>query len=353
VDLAELLSLRPVPGAGLLLTLTRRCPLRCAHCSTASTMTSEEPDAETLTRFVASFTAEDRPEVMMLTGGEPLLLPDLVVALVAMARRAGTRSALLTGGFFARQSRVAPRILDAIRAVDHFSISVDAFHEREIPRADVFRILRQVLDDGVPASLHAVGSGPDDPYLADLTAAVRLAFGTCVPMLVNTVRSVGRAAAWAAARPADPAPERVLPCAMAAWPVAAFDGTIVACCNQDAVDLRPAPEHLRLGHIADDDWATIRRRALSSPVLRMIRAAGPAYLLSHHGAPNTAVDHGYCGGCRRLSDHPEVIDAAGRIASGVVGHLLDHQAVRLQTDAGPVSFMRRHGCVPYAHLVGS
>ena len=351
MDLAELLSLRPLPCSGLLLTLTRRCPLHCAHCSTASTMTAEEPDAAALVRFVGSFGADDRPEVMMLTGGEPLLLPDLVVTLAATARRSGTRTALLTGGFFVRRGSVAPRILRAIRAVDHFSVSVDAFHERQIPRADVFRTLRQVLDDGVSASLHATGSGADDPYVAGLAADVRRVFGDRVPMLVNTVRPMGRAAAWATARPADPEPGRVSPCAMAAWPVTAFDGTILACCNQDAVDRRPAPPHLRLGHIAEDDWATVRRRALASPVLRMIRVVGPSYLLSRHGREGAA-DCGYCEGCRRLGDHPEAIEAAERIGSGAVGRLLDERAARLQTEAGPQAFVRRHGYARYADLVG-
>ncbi|KKD01931.1 radical SAM protein, partial [Streptomyces sp. WM6386] len=97
MELAELIGLRPVPCAGLLLTLTRRCPLSCAHCSTSSTMTGEEPDSGQLLRFVGSFTADDRPEVVMLTGGEPLLLPGPVHELATLIRAAGSRSVLLSG----------------------------------------------------------------------------------------------------------------------------------------------------------------------------------------------------------------------------------------------------------------
>ncbi|CAM5737420.1 Radical SAM protein (Fragment) OS=Streptomyces microflavus OX=1919 GN=G3I39_17810 PE=4 SV=1 [Streptomyces microflavus] len=39
MELAELVGLRPFPAAGLLLGLTRRCPLRCGHCSTGSDLT--------------------------------------------------------------------------------------------------------------------------------------------------------------------------------------------------------------------------------------------------------------------------------------------------------------------------
>ena len=349
MELAELVGLRPVPCAGLLLTLTRRCPLSCAHCSTSSTMTGEEPDAGQLLRFVGSFTAEDCPEAVLLTGGEPLLLPGLVRELAARIRTGGSRTVLLSGMFFARDGRIPPPVLRAIGAVDHFSASLDAFHEREVARADVFRAVRQILDSGTPVSFHLAGAGPEDPYLGDVTGAIRREFADRVPMLVNEVRPVGRAAAWAAATAHHPDTGRALPCAMAAWPVVAFDGAVLACCNQQTVDRRPAPAHLLLGHVAEDDWATVRRRSLTSPVLRMVRAVGPAHLYGRY-APGTG-ECGYCAGCRSLPDHPDVVAGAVRDGSGPVGELLDRAAARAQTAAGPVDLLRRYGCAPYAELV--
>jgi hypothetical protein len=352
MELAELIGLRPVPVAGLLLSLTNRCPLHCAHCSSSSTLAGPEPAAEALLRLVESFGPADRPDVLMLTGGEPMLRADLVADLAAAARRAGTRTAVLTGAYFAAREGVPARIGRAIRSVDHFSVSLDAYHEREVPRAAVFRLLRTVLDDGVPVSVHAVGSGPDDPYLSGLVAATRLAFGNRVPMLIGTVRPVGRAAAWAAApapRPAPTVPPPVAPCAMAAWPVVAPDGTVLACCNQQAVDRRPAPAHLVLGHVATDDWATIRARALSSPVLRMIRAVGPIHLLARFGAPVPA--GGQCRACHSLSGNDELRASIGRVAGGPVGELLDRRAAQVQRAAGPISFLRRYGCPSYAAQV--
>ncbi|WP_329499220.1 radical SAM protein [Kitasatospora herbaricolor] len=349
MDLAELVGLRPTPCAGLLVTLTQRCPLSCAHCSTASTMAGDEPTARQLLDFVDSFTVEDRPELMLLTGGEPLLRPALVVELAALARRSGTRTALLSGMFFARQARLPDRIRAAVTALDHFSASIDAFHEREVPRTDVFRALRAVLAEGVPVSLHVTGTGPADPYLADLTADVRRTFGGHVPMLVNEVRAVGRAAGWAGAGRA-PAPDgRPLPCAMAAWPVIAQDGAVLACCNQDTVDRRPVPPHLLLGHIARDGWADVRRRSLAGPALRMLRAVGPGHLYARYG--DLADCTGYCSGCRALGEHPGVLAAAERDGAGPVGELLDLQAAHSQREAGPAALVRRFGSPRYADLV--
>lgn len=353
MKLAELIRLRPMPGAGLLVSMTQRCPLRCAHCSTSSTMDGPQPQAADLLRFFGSFTAANRPEVVLLTGGEPLLRPDLVARLAASARGAGVRSAVLTGAFFAQGGRIPDRILRLVDAVDHFSVSIDAYHEREVARDNVFRLLTAVLARGVEVSLHAVGTEPDDPYLAGLIAQVRAAFGDRVPVLVNTVRAVGRAAAWATARPI--ADDRVLPCAMAAWPVIAADGVVVACCNQQTVERRPVPDHLRLGHIATEDWAAVRDRILSSPELRALRVVGPTFLLAGQeggdGAEFPWRGDTYCGSCRRLGEHPKALATAQKLGSGVVGELLDQHATRVQVEAGPVTFMRRHGSPGHAAQV--
>lgn len=352
MELAELVGLRPFPAAGLLLGLTRRCPLRCGHCSTGSDLTvREEPDAGQLLRFVGSFTEENRPDVVMLTGGEPLLLPTLAGELSFLARRAGSRTAVLSGMFFARSKEIPPAILRAIAQVDHFSASLDVHHEREVARADVFRALHRIRESGVSVSFHLTGTGADDPYLADITRSIGKEFGGRVPSLVNEVRPFGRAASWARPARTGPDPSAAAPCSMAAWPVVAFDGTVLACCNQDTVDRRPAPAHLDLGHIASDDWGTVRRRALESPVLRMIRTVGPAHLAARSGAaPHPG---SYCDGCRALGGDEAVTAAAGAVAAGPAGVLLDLAAARRGALGGPEGVVRRHGCSAYAPLVGA
>ncbi|MFE1482610.1 radical SAM protein [Streptomyces fimicarius] len=368
MELAELVARRPFPAAGLLIGLTRRCPLRCAHCSTGSDLfTRQEPDGGQLERFVSSFTEENRPDVVMLTGGEPLLLPALAERLSTLARRAGSRTALLSGMFFARSgsaraggrfgglsggrrgAAIPPAILRAIRSVDHFSASLDVHHEREVPRADVFRALHRIRAEGVAVSLHLTGTGAADPYLAGLTRAVEEEFGGQVPCLVNEVRPFGRAASWARPARSGPDPAAASPCSMAAWPVVAFDGRVLACCNQDTVDRRPVPAHLDLGHIGADDWATVRRRALESPVLRMLRTVGPTHLAARYGSGPPAGS--YCDGCRALGGDEAAMAGAQAVAGGAAGALLDLTAAVRGSREGAQGVVRRHGCAAYAPLV--
>ncbi|MEU1433793.1 radical SAM protein [Streptomyces sp. NPDC005786] len=335
--LEEIIELRPVPAAGLLATLTRRCPLSCAHCSTSSGPRGEDTPADALRRFVGGFTAEDRPAVLMLTGGEPLLRPALVDELAALAASAGTRTAVLSGMFFAADGRTPARILRALRHVDHFSASIDVFHEREVPRAAAFRAVHHIMESGIDVSFHVVGHSADDPYLADITASIRTEFHDRAAVLVNHVRPAGRAAGWAAARPV-PAGDGAgppAPCAMAAWPVVAFDGTVTACCNQRVVDARPVPAHLRLGDIAMDDWPHIRRRCQESPVLRSLRTAGVAS----------------CTDCRGLTRRPAALAAAERAGSSPAAGAMDMLGARLQRDAGAEVLVRRYGSERYAPLV--
>jgi pyruvate-formate lyase-activating enzyme len=347
LHLVELLARRTVPAAGVSIGLTRRCPLSCAHCATSSTTTSEEIAAEILVRFVASFGHEDPPEVLAMSGGEPLLRPRLVQELAEGAHDVGCRSCLLSGMFFARSGRIPPPILAAIDEVDHFSVSLDVFHEREVPRANVLRVLDTVLGRGTDVSVHVVGLHPDDPYLEDVTDDVRRAFDDRVPMFVNTVNAYGRAAEWHVA-PADAAPPSfdADPCQLAAWPLVGWDGTITACGNEDVVD-GPAPRHLRLGHAAVDGWPAVQARCRASSMIRAIRLFGPEYVADRLAG---AAGDGYCATCMRLGDDPLLSARVEELMARPTVATIERCATSMQERAGAISFARRYGAARYAEL---
>src|ERR1700730_4916481 len=133
----DFLRFRAVPAAGISLALTRRCPLHCAHCGTESTSTSEESPAEVLTRFVGTFTADVHPEVVAISGGEAFLRPELLREVADQSRRVGARTFALSGMFWAKTPRIPPSIRRPIDSLDHFSASLDIFHEMEVPRSAV------------------------------------------------------------------------------------------------------------------------------------------------------------------------------------------------------------------------
>ncbi len=296
MHLSELFAIRADPAAGVYLSLTRRCPLHCAHCSTRSTPHAEQHPAEPFLRLVASFRPDLRPEVVSLTGGEPLLRPRLVAELAASAAASGASTMLLSGMFFAASGRTPPAIRRALEPLDHVSASIDRFHEREVPRGTVIALLRSLLDDGKQVSVHLTGDHAGDPYLERVIDEVRHVLDDRCPIYVALVAPVGRATEWLdpVAEPCDSAAE---PCRLASWPVVTFDGTVVACASHAALD-GPAPEHLRLGHAATDDWSVISQRAAGSPMLRAIRTFGPRWIAESDGDGACA---GYCETCVGLS----------------------------------------------------
>jgi hypothetical protein len=97
----------------------------------------------------------------------------------------------------------------------------------------------------------------------------------------------------------------------------------VACCNQGVVD-GPVPPHLRLGHIAVDDWPTVRARALESPTMRAVRTFGPEYMVDRFGSGKIGCD-GYCSTCFRLGDDPALAPRMEELARRPVMRLLEEQ----------------------------
>jgi len=240
-----------------------------------------------------------RPEVVPLPGGEPLLRPRLVAELAALAAASGTSTMLLSGMFFAASGRTPPAIRRALEPLDHVSASIDRFHEREVPRKNVIAVMRSLLDDGKQVSVHLTGNGAGDPYLDRVIGEIRSGLADRCPIYVALVAPVGRAAGWLEPLN-EPGGAPAEPCRLASWPVVTFDGTVVACASQAALD-GPVPDHLRLGHAAVDGWAAISRRAAESPMLRAIRTFGPRWIADNDG---DGACQGYCGTCLGLGGRP-------------------------------------------------
>ena len=348
MHLSEIIALRAVPAAALCLGITQRCPLSCRHCSTNSTLGGADLSEAPFRRIVGTFTEDDHPELVVMSGGEALLKAELVRWVGETSRRVGASTQLISGMYFARERRIAPAVRRAIDAVDHLSASIDAFHEEEVSRADVLRVLREFADEGKDLSVHLVGMDDEDPYLAEAISDIREQLGDRVPIAVNHVTPVGRAAEWldgaGLAQAWDPAPE---PCMLASWPLVRYDGAVLACCKQELIDMPVVPSHLLLGHAGVDDWATIRSRTLSRDLLRMIRVVGPRSVRPE-AAGSTC---GYCDTCYGLGDDPEAQRSAEQMMSRSTMTLVESVAARMLQAAGPAEFVRTYASPRFADLV--
>jgi pyruvate-formate lyase-activating enzyme len=349
VHLTEIIALRAVPAAALCLGVTQRCPLSCRHCSSSSTMGSADLSEAPFRRIVGTFTEDSHPDLVVMSGGEALLKADLVRWVGETSRRVGTSTQLMSGMYFARERRIPPAVRRAIDAVDHLSASLDVFHEEEVSRAAVLRVLREFADEGKDLSIHLVGLDDEDPYLVEAIADIREQLGERVPIAVNHVGPQGRAAEWldatGPALPWHPGPE---PCMLASWPMVRYDGAVLACCKQAVSDMPVVPGHLLLGHAGMDDWETIKSRTLSRDLLRAIRVVGPRSVRPEPAGSSC----GYCDTCYGLGADPAAAQSAEQLMARPTMALVEQTVARMLQDAGPQEFVRTYASTRFADLIG-
>ena len=200
------MSVPRLPFETLFLHLTRRCQLQCAGCYLCAhpeADTADELSAEALTALAPQIVAL-APAKLVLTGGEPLLRPDLLVFLQALdeadpAHR--VRRCLNTNGLLLTAS--VARLL--VGLVDEVRVSVDALQPRNdrLRGPGSFEAAWAAL-----LTLRGVGFEPtvmitaSSESLPDLPALVRALWRAGFRALhLNPLRPIGRADArpdWAA-----------------------------------------------------------------------------------------------------------------------------------------------------------
>lgn len=298
----NLVSARAERLAGLYVAITRRCPLRCEHCSTRSSpQVGERELGPHLERFFASIgkagtAAHPPPRYVYFTGGEPLLHPELVTKLAIRARSFGARTHLISSGFFGKSSRLSP-VLDTLlsRYIDGISFSWDIFHERFLEFAHLRRAVQWSQERGLAVSIqHTRVAGAEDPSAArfrhDLPG---------IPVFSSPLTRVGRAAdndLVPLARQTESGGDT--PCLVASWPVISYYGQIVACCNQTIIDAEPdqVPEHLGLGTVFEHTWEQVCERRSGRATLDIIETHGPRECLARAPEPGRSP----CDECRAL-----------------------------------------------------
>ena len=102
--------------------LTRSCPLHCKHCRAAAQHGpyAGELSFEEVTRVIDSIAARFNP-ILILTGGEPMLRPDLC-DIIRYAKNAGLRPVMATCGTLLTVEK-AQEIREA--GVERISVSID------------------------------------------------------------------------------------------------------------------------------------------------------------------------------------------------------------------------------------
>lgn len=159
------------------LIVTRRCNLSCAYCNEYD-RTSPPVPLENLLGRVDALRALGA-EVVTLSGGEPLLHPELE-SVIARVRRHGMLAGLITNGYLLTAERIV-RLNHA--GLDHLQISIDNLEPDEVSKKSLRVLARKLQLLAQHADFHVnintvLGAGvrrPEDA-LAIARQAVELGF---------------------------------------------------------------------------------------------------------------------------------------------------------------------------------
>lgn len=169
--------------------VTDACTGRCIHCSQGEHPVRGakiDPDlaAETVRRVSEVYELQ----TVMTFGGEPLLHPDAVERIMAVATElAIPRRQLITNGYFSRNGEQIRRMAERLAAcgVNDLLLSVDAFHQETIPLEVVMQFAKAAVGQGIPVRLQPawlVSATDDNPYNAKTRELLAHFFELAIPV---------------------------------------------------------------------------------------------------------------------------------------------------------------------------
>ena len=137
--------------------VTYACTGRCKHCSEGDhTDCGTSIDPKIASDAVHKVAKRYPIRTVMAFGGEPLLCPEAVYAIMQAAKEHNVpRRQVITNGYFAKDARridgVASRLAEC--GVNDLLLSVDAFHQETIPLEAVREFASALVRHGVPIRL--------------------------------------------------------------------------------------------------------------------------------------------------------------------------------------------------------
>ncbi len=151
--------------------VTYACTGKCKHCSEGEhTNCGERIDPQISADAVRRISAEYDVKTVMTFGGEPLLYPDTVYAVMSAASELNIeRRQVITNGYFSKdidKIRDTAKRLSAC-GVNDLRLSVDAFHQETIPLDIVKLFAKEAKECKIPIKLQPawlVSRTDDNPY---------------------------------------------------------------------------------------------------------------------------------------------------------------------------------------------
>ena len=137
--------------------ITNACTGKCKHCSEGDhAICGERIDPEIAAASVRKIADEYDIKTVMTFGGEPLLYPDAVYAIMRVAQELDVpRRQVITNGYFSKDAARIREVAQALATmgVNDLLLSVDAFHQETIPLDVVMTFAEEAVRALIPVRL--------------------------------------------------------------------------------------------------------------------------------------------------------------------------------------------------------
>jgi hypothetical protein len=280
LTLADIERARSTPGATVLLFLTDRCPVGCAHCSVDSRVDSPTiTDFEQLQAVLTAIKTTPSISVAGISGGEPFIERRGLMMAVDQLTAAGKHVVPHTSGVWARGE--APQWVRAVlRKSSCIVLSTDGFHADAIDDDTFVRAARTIADEGawIVVQVLAVESmidaarrlladafGPHAPEFAELNLIPPLPYGRAQGVFLGGRKRRG---------------ETFGACQLLNSAVVRYDGTLSPCCNEQVI-MGAGPPRLRRHAQTADGVRGALHDFETDPLLGAIATAGIGALTAH------------------------------------------------------------------------
>ena len=151
--------------------VTYACTGRCRHCSEGDhTSRGERIDPVIAADAVRKIAAEYDIKTVMTFGGEPLLYPDAVYAIMKTATELNIpKRQVITNGYFSKNADKMADVAECLAkcGVNDLLLSADAFHQETIPLDVVKKFAAEAKACGIPIRLQPAwlrSTVDDNPY---------------------------------------------------------------------------------------------------------------------------------------------------------------------------------------------
>jgi len=298
----------------LVIHLTLRCPLKCAHCCVdADINKSEELQHKTVLKSIANSTQIPTIEKVSFTGGDPFVARKTLEAGIKQATSQGLSTSVVTSAFWAKTAKRAEHIISTLKTagLQEIMLSYDDSHAQYLEEQFIINAFNASVKAGLIIKVNVVREPNDKIDKAYLTAMLdpNGVYKNQLKIFETAVNSTGRAKEDDSVqmRQDRAANDQVYrgPCTSVLRHISAqSDGNWVPCCGV----IKP-PKALHRGQVDTTPLATVVKQAHKDPVLQWLAYEGPVAILKQITAntdnPLDDADFdGICHACDRLFNEP-------------------------------------------------